>query len=78
MEGYANSIGVIDCTEEVFLAVRAHYLNDIKFMEMLLQKLALHELFFENVSNTKRDRYNRTLNLQWAIDLKKELDQIPN
>jgi hypothetical protein len=33
----------------------------------------LNQLFFSNLSQEKLDRYNRTLNLQWAIDIKNQL-----
>jgi hypothetical protein len=39
-------------------------------MERLLQNHALHELFFENPSKNKIERLNRTLNIQWAIEVK--------
>jgi hypothetical protein len=32
-------------------------------------------LFFENVANNIIQRFNRTLNLQWAIDLKNEISK---
>ena len=36
---------------------------------------SLHQLFFSNLPQEKLVRYNRTLNLQWAIDIK---NQLPN
>jgi hypothetical protein len=39
-------------------------------METLLRHYALHELFINNASPEKIERYNRTLNIQWAIDIK--------
>jgi hypothetical protein len=36
---------------------------------------ALNQLFFTDLPQEKLDRYNRTLNLQWAIDIK---NQLPN
>jgi hypothetical protein len=52
--------------------------KNITSKEHILQLYALHQLFFEELSEEKIQRLNRTLNLQWAIDLKKELDQLPN
>ena len=39
-------------------------------METLLQQHALHELFFSDALSEKIERFNRTLNIQWAIDIK--------
>ena len=41
----------------------------------VLQLYTLNQLFFSNLPQEKIDRYNRTLNLQWAIDIK---NQLPN
>ncbi len=41
----------------------------------ILQIYSLNQLFFEELTQEKLNRYNRTLNLQWAIDIK---NQLPN
>ena len=41
----------------------------------VLQIYAINQLFFSNLPQEKLNRYNRTLNLQWAIDIK---NQLPN
>jgi hypothetical protein len=46
-----------------------------KQLEFFLVKYCINFLFFQKTSNEKLDRYNRTLNLQWAIDIK---NQLPN
>jgi hypothetical protein len=43
-------------------------------MERLIQSHALNELFFENASKNKIERLNRTLNIQWVIDIKDEFN----
>ncbi len=50
--------------------------NDLYKINHLIQMHALKCLFFqENYPQEKLDRYNRTLNIQWAIDIK---NQLPN
>jgi tetratricopeptide (TPR) repeat protein len=41
--------------------------------QSFLQVYAQRELFFGNISANKIDRLNKTLNIQWAIDLKKNI-----
>ena len=50
-----------------------------KILEVLIFKYTLNKIFFSNnYPNEKLQKFNRVLNLQWAIDLKKELDELPN
>ena len=57
------------------LSNRNFYLNDLNTLQLGLQKFALNQLFFENLPEEKIQRYNHTLNIQWAIDIK---NQLPN
>ena len=57
------------------MKTRSYYQDDIESMEKILQNHALNELFFSDASNEKIERLNRTLNIQWAIDIK---NQLPN
>jgi hypothetical protein len=52
--------------------------NDNESLNHLFQLHSLKQLFFSNLTQEKLDKLNGLLNLQWAIDLKKELDQLPN
>jgi hypothetical protein len=49
--------------------------NDGLLLEHLMNMICLNQLFFSNLPQEKLDRYNRSLNLQWAIDIK---NQLPN
>ena len=49
--------------------------NDGLLLKHLMNMMHLHQLFFSNLPEEKINRYNRTLNLQWAIDIK---NQLPN
>jgi hypothetical protein len=71
LKGLANSIDLMDCKPSFILGARNFYEEDIESFEMLLQKYALRELFIEDAIPEKIDRFNKSLNIQWAIDLKK-------
>jgi hypothetical protein len=73
LKGLADSIKAIEADKELILNARLYYQNDIESMEKLLHQHALHELFFNNSNKDKMERLNRTLNFQWAIDIKDQL-----
>ena len=52
--------------------------NDPNSIKDLLQPRIINQIFFEELPKKKILRFNNSLNLQWAIDLKNELDQLPN
>ncbi len=56
------------------------YIKDFpQGLEEVFYQYSIHNIFFDqNFHEEKLQKYNHVLNLQWAIDLKKELDQIPN
>lgn len=49
--------------------LRSHLANDSESVEMLLQKHALREVFFGQADTENINQLNRSLNIQWAIDL---------
>jgi hypothetical protein len=75
IKGFIEKIEVFECNENLILTVRAFLQGNIKSMEILLIKLALNELFFQKTSADKLERLNRTLNIQWAIDIRNQLDE---
>ena len=75
LKGFSDLIRAYECSENLFLSVNRFYLNNLDSLETLLQKHALHQLFFQDASAVNLERLNRTLNLQWAIDIK---NQLPN
>ena len=56
--------------KNLILNSRKYLMNDPESLEKLLQQHALHELFFTDAKPEKTQRFNRTLNIQWAIDIK--------
>jgi tetratricopeptide (TPR) repeat protein len=78
LKGLMDAIGrmnSIEYTKKVFLSVSGYYLNDIESMEALLKRHAVHQFFFEDPSLAKIERFNRTLNLEWAIDIKNKISK---
>ena len=55
------------------LSNRNFYLNDLNTLQLGLQKFALSQLFFENLPEERIQRFNRTLNMQWAIEIKNSI-----
>ena len=78
LEGWIDSIQINETKPLLMNLVLPLIFPKFKNNENIMQKYALNLLFFDDVNKKQIDRLDRILNLQWAIDLKKELDQIPN
>ena len=67
LKGWADAVSEcdVDCVQEA-LSQLAH---DSESVESILQSHALREIFFGAADQKKLDRLNRTLNIQWAIDI---------
>lgn len=62
-----------------FVSMISYFFRKPEILVKILQKFTLCHLFFgENASLKEVDNLYQTLNLQWAIDLKDELDMVPN
>jgi tetratricopeptide (TPR) repeat protein len=75
LKGIASSMKIVDCDKDFILRARKFFLNDIESFEQLFQHYGINTLFFQNATPAVINRLNRTLNLQWAIDIK---NQLPN
>ncbi len=62
------------CVQEA-LSLLAH---DSESIEILLQKYTLHELFFASGNKEAINRLNKTLNIQWAIDIEAQFPKEEN
>ena len=51
-----------------------YYLGDLKTLKLVLNKIAIIQLFSENLSEEGVHHLNRTLNIQWAIDIKNSMN----
>ena len=73
LKGITAALEVDNITkEDAFLALRVPT-QEVASMEHVMQMHAIHQLFFEDLPAEKQQRYNRTLNLQWAIDIKEQV-----
>jgi hypothetical protein len=72
--GMAEKIKINNAQNETMIQFGFINKENIKTLSQLLKKHALNALFFQkNLPQDKIDRFNRTLNLQWAIDIKNQL-----
>jgi hypothetical protein len=69
LKGIAEHISIIDATDECLRVLIPLLSNDNQSIEILLQKYSIMKLFMEKVSTKEEDRLNKTLNIQWAIDI---------
>jgi tetratricopeptide (TPR) repeat protein len=74
-KGIIESINLETLTPEIALDIFKHPESEIADIEKIMQYFAIDQLFFEELLMEKIQRYNRTLNIQWAIDIK---NQLPN
>jgi hypothetical protein len=51
-----------------------YYLDDLKTLKLVLQRLSVIQLFSEDLTEGRIQRLNRTLNIQWAIDIKNSMN----
>jgi tetratricopeptide (TPR) repeat protein len=69
LKGLADSIFSVHCDKDFVLNIRQYFRDDIDSLLKILHKHALHELFFQDSEISKIERFNRTLRIQWAIDI---------
>jgi tetratricopeptide (TPR) repeat protein len=70
-----NSINVTNINTEIAVQGCKDSHQEISSLEHLLQMQALNLLFFPSLSEEKIQRFNRTLNIQWAIDIKNSFSE---
>ncbi len=75
LKGIASSMKIVHCDRDFILRARKFFLSDIESLEQLFQNYGINMVFFQNHTPAVINRLNRTLNLQWAIDIK---NQLPN
>jgi hypothetical protein len=73
--GMFTALYVSNINDEITMNVVRDKYGEIPSFQHVLLMYSLNQLFFSNLPQEKLDRYNRTLNLQWAIDIK---NQLPN
>jgi hypothetical protein len=74
-KGIIEAISMKNLNKNIVLDIFKYPLIEFDDIEKIIQYYAMDQLFFTDLPKEKLDRYNRTLNLQWAIDIK---NQMPN
>lgn len=74
LKGIAYAIEVHDLNEATLVKLLVNYINDYDYMKKILEKYALNKLFFSNEKLTIINRFNQSLNIKWAIDIKNKLN----
>jgi hypothetical protein len=70
LRGWSESINITDISNNLSRQALAELVFDSTGLEHFLLVYAHHELFFSNPSQEKINRLNKTLNIQWAIDIR--------
>jgi hypothetical protein len=72
LKGWADNINLIDVNSNLLYKSILIDGKNISFLESLLQKYAFNQVFFGNMTSEKLSRLNRTLKIQWVIDIKNQ------
>ena len=72
--GMAEAITATNANASNVLELLELVKEDTKSIAHLLQMHALYLCFFENTNSIKMQRLNKTLNIQWALDIKEKLN----
>ncbi len=72
LKGLVNNITIIETNSEYVEKVLPHLTNDTESIEKIMQNYAFRELFFGDSYQNKILRLNQSLNIKWAMDIKKE------
>ncbi len=70
LKGWTESVNLDDVDVTCLQEALHNLVYDSESIEELLQKYALNELFFGDASKEQINRLNKSLNIQWAIDIK--------
>ncbi len=68
--GLINALGVVKANSKTAIYALKDSAQEISSIEHVLKMYALNQFFFEEITDEKIKRYNRTLNIQWAMDIK--------
>jgi hypothetical protein len=74
LKGLAENVSVNQLNSTCINESLPIFVNDVESIENLLKKFAFYQVFFEKSAKEKIQRLNRTLNIQWALDI---IDQFP-
>ena len=72
-QGIISSLEVYNTNYAIAVHTIKDQTQEVSAIEYILRMYALNQLFFENLPEEEIQRFNRTLNIQWAIDIKNQL-----
>jgi len=75
LKGWAEVVDVFDAGADCVQVALSHLAHDAESVEMLLQTHALREVFFGHADPENINQLNRSLNIQWALDIKAKFPQ---
>jgi len=73
LKGWASEVNKLDAKDDCVNLALPILSKDPESIETLLQKYAVREVVLGKPSRELTDRFNRTLNIQWAIDIKNSI-----
>ncbi|MFM7381326.1 MAG: hypothetical protein ACKO2X_09535, partial [Bacteroidota bacterium] len=75
LKGWAVNIKASDADAHCVQVALSHLAHDTESIENLLQKHALREVFFGQADPENINQLNRSLNIQWAIDIQSQFQR---
>ena len=69
LKGCADSVNINDIDISFLTDSLPFFIRDSESIEKILQAFSQHEIFFNKPSKVKIDHLNKTLNIQWALDI---------
>jgi hypothetical protein len=75
LKGIVKHINIIDVTDDCIEVLIPMLSNDTYSIEILMQKYSIKKLILEKVSVKEEERLNRTLNLQWVLDITSKFEK---
>lgn len=75
IKGLAENINVNDANLNNLVEFLPFIINDTNSIEAVLQAYGLNEIFFNQPNGKLINRLNRSLNLQWAIDISSKFEK---
>ncbi|MFM8318847.1 MAG: hypothetical protein ACKOAV_10815, partial [Bacteroidota bacterium] len=75
LKGWAEIIKASDADAHCVPVALSHLAHDTESIENLLQKHALREVFFGQADPENINQLNRSMNIQWAIDIQAQFQR---
>lgn len=76
LKGLVKNLTIIESNSECLELVLPYLTNDTESIEKLMQNYALRELFFGDSDQNKIQRLDQSLNIKWAVDIKKAFPSV--